>query len=168
MKRALSLLLALVLCAGLLSALGSASAASLEERQKIVVATALAYYEKGQSLQYDGNTICNDIARKYGGKTRSTNQEAPEYATPNETLYSVCSDFAHQVYYEAFRYSVGVVGTVFGDVFHRFLDAVHHPDRQDAVEIFGVPVGFRRGGAAGRRHHCDLQTRRRSHDDLRR
>ena len=107
MKRAISLLLALVLCVGLLSALGSASAASLEERQKIVVATALAYYEKGQSLQYDGNTICNDIARKYGGKTRSTNQEAPEYATPNETLYSVCSDFAHQVYYEAFRYQLG-------------------------------------------------------------
>ena len=104
-KRAVCLLLAAVLCASLLPALGvSAGAATLAERQQALVAVALAYHDKGHSVQYDGTSIVEDISRADGGKTRSTNQVAPEYATPHETMYSVCSDFAHQVYWEAFHY----------------------------------------------------------------
>ena len=78
---------------------------SLELRQQAVVVTALAYFDKGHSAQYDGASIC-DVPRVEGGRVRSTNMEPPEYATPDETLYSVCSDFCHQVYWEALRYSL--------------------------------------------------------------
>ena len=106
-KRGLCLLLTLALCAGLLAAFSvSASAETLEERQQAVVATALAYFDRGQGIQYDGTTIVDGVGRGSGGKTRSTNQEPPEYGTPHETLYSVCSDFAHQVYWEAFHYQL--------------------------------------------------------------
>ena len=106
-KRGLCLLLTLALCAGMLAMLGgTASAATLEERQQGVVAVAWAYYDKGHSVQYDGSTLVDTINRTDGGKTRSTNQVSPEYATPQETMYTVCSDFAHQVYYEAYRYQL--------------------------------------------------------------
>ena len=113
----LCLMLALSLCAGLLTVLGApVSAASLEERQQAVVAVAMAYYDKGRSVQYDGATIVDGVPRAPSGKTRSTNCEAPEYATANETLYSVCSDFAHQVYYEAFGYHIlGSAGACWTD-----------------------------------------------------
>ena len=106
--RSVCLLLALTFCAGLLPALTvGASAAVTEERQQALVATAMAYFDKGHSIQYDGSTIVGTIKRADGGKTRSTNQVAPEYATPQETMFSVCSDFAHQVYYETYRYQLG-------------------------------------------------------------
>ena len=106
-KRTFCLLLTLALAAGLLSAFSlGASADDLTERQQAVVAVAMAYYDKGQSVQYDGATIVDGIPRSPSGKTRSTNCEAPEYATSAETLYSVCSDYAHQVYYQAFGYHI--------------------------------------------------------------
>ena len=104
-KRAVCILLTAVLFAGLLPVLtvGAAAAETLEERQKAVVAVALAYFDKGRSVQYDGVTISPNAARGRG-YTRSTNEVSPEYATPDETMYSVCSDFAHQVFFDAFRY----------------------------------------------------------------
>ena len=104
-KRGLCLLLTMILAAGLLSGLTvGASALSLEERQQGVVAVAWAYFDKGHSVQYDGSTLVDDISRGDGGKTRSTYETSPESATPNETMFTVCSDFAYQVYYEACRY----------------------------------------------------------------
>ena len=106
-KRALSLILMLILTAGLLSGLTiGASAVTTAERQQAVVASAWAYYDKGHNVQYDGSTIVDFIPRGDGGKTRSTNQSSPEDATVQETMYTVCSDFAHQVYYETFRYQL--------------------------------------------------------------
>ena len=106
-KRVLSLLLIPALCAGILSALCPvASADTLSERQQALVAVAMAYYDKGHSVQYDGTTIVDSSPRAAGGRTRSTNREPPEYATPHETFYSVCSDFIDQVYWETFRYSL--------------------------------------------------------------
>ena len=103
-KRAVCMLLTAILFAGLLPVLtASASAMTLEERQQAVVAVALAYFDKGRGVQYDGVTI-SPGAKRGRGYTRSTNEVAPEYATPDETMYSVCSDYAHQVYYEACRY----------------------------------------------------------------
>ena len=83
-----------------------AAASSLSERQQAVIAAALAYFDKGHSVQYDGDTINRQIDRRDLGKTRSTNKVSPEYATPHETMYTVCSDFAHQIYYEAFRWEL--------------------------------------------------------------
>ena len=85
-KRGLCLLLTLILTAGLLSCLTvGASALSIEERQQAVVATALAYYDKGHWVQYEGTSVGDNIARQDGGKGRSTNQASPEYATPTST-----------------------------------------------------------------------------------
>ena len=106
-KRGLCLLLMLILCAGLLSGLTvNASAATLEERQQAVVAAALAYYDKGHSVQYEGTNLCDNIDRVDYGKSRSTYHSSPETATPDETMYTVCSDFAYQVYYEALGYKL--------------------------------------------------------------
>ena len=106
-KRGVCLALTLVLCAGLLPVFGvTASALSLEERQQAIMAVALAYFDKGHSVQYDGKTINKAISRLDYGKTRSTYKTSPETATPNETMYTVCSDFPCQVYWEAFRYEI--------------------------------------------------------------
>ena len=105
LKRRLCMLLAFVICAGATPVL-PVGAETLQERQQAVVAVAYAYFDKGQSVQYDGATLTDAIGRSDGGKTRSTNQVPPEYATPNETMFTVCSDFAHQIYYEAFRYQL--------------------------------------------------------------
>ena len=105
-KRSIGLLLTAVLFIGLLPVLAApAAAASLEERQQAIVAVCFAYFDKGRSVQYDGATISPGAIRGRG-YTRSTNEVSPEYATPDETMYSVCSDFAHQVYYDAFRYQL--------------------------------------------------------------
>ena len=109
-KRGLCLSLVLLLCAALLPVTG-ASAETLEERQQAVVDVAWAYYDKGHSVQYDGTPMVDEIDRSNLGKSRSTNEVSPEYATPNETMFTVCSDFAHQVYWEAFRYQIIPGGT---------------------------------------------------------
>ena len=107
MKRMLCLALALVLCAGLMPVIGvSAAETTIEEKQQAAVAVAMAYLDKGHSVQYGGETLVPGIDRGDGGKTRSTNQTTPEGATPQETMYTVCSDFAHQVYWEAFHYQL--------------------------------------------------------------
>ena len=111
-KRGLGMLLSAVLFMGLLPTLGApASAATLEERQQAIVDVAWAYYDKGHSAQYDGVKLVEEIERSDVGKTRSTNYVAPEYATPQETMYTVCSDFAHQVYWEAYHYELIPGGT---------------------------------------------------------
>ncbi len=107
MKRVCCALLILALSAGIVPTFGVvASAADLTERQQAVLAVAMAYYDKGEGMQYDGAAIVGPVNRKDGGKTRSTNCEPPEYATPNETLFSVCSDYCDQVYWEAFRFHI--------------------------------------------------------------
>ena len=107
LKKTVSLLLTLVTLAGLLSGLCiNAGAATLEERQKVVMATAFAYFDKGHSVQYDGKTQNTAIKRTDYGKTRSTYRSSPERATPNETMYTVCSDFPCQVYWDAFGYEL--------------------------------------------------------------
>ena len=102
--RICGLLLTAVMLAGLLPAF-SASAVSLEEKQRAVVLTAFAYYDKGAPVQYDSAEL-SAVAKKNGGAIRSTHECAPEYATPDETIYSVCSDFTYQVYYNAFGYRI--------------------------------------------------------------
>ena len=57
-KRALCVILTAVLFASLLPVLAvPAAAMTMEERQQAVVAVALAYFDKGRGVQYDGVTI---------------------------------------------------------------------------------------------------------------
>lgn len=108
-KRGLSLFLALLMLVGTLSGLSFGAAAvetTDEERGRQAVAVALAYFDKGHSVQYDGKSISTPPHRFDGGKTRSTNGVSPEFATPHETMYTVCSDFMHQIYWEAFRFDL--------------------------------------------------------------
>ena len=105
-KRFLCLALTLALCAGLLTVFTvSASAVTLEEKQRAVVLTAFAYYDKGRPVQYDSKGL-SDVSRVNGGAIRTTQDKAPEFATPDETIYSVCSNFCYQVYLNAFGYRV--------------------------------------------------------------
>ena len=101
-----SLLLTFVLLAGLLPMLATgASALTLEEKQRALVLTAFAYYDKGFPVQYD-STGLSVVGKSKHGPLRITYETAPEYATKDETLFSVCSDFCYQTFYDAFRYKL--------------------------------------------------------------
>ena len=71
-KRSLCMMLALIVCLSLLPAVG-VSAATVEEREQAAVAVALAYFDKGHSVQYEGTFLSDDVLRKDGGASRSTN-----------------------------------------------------------------------------------------------
>ena len=58
------------------------------DAREALVETAWAYYRKGKYVQYDGN--------------RRTNYASPEDATSQNTIYSVCSGFTFQTYYQTF------------------------------------------------------------------
>ena len=99
-----TLVMAVIMIAGMLPAMtASASAYTLEEKQRAVVMTAFAYYDKGIAVQYDSKSL-SAVSGAKGGATRTTQEVAPEEATPDETIYSVCSDFTYQVYYNAFGF----------------------------------------------------------------
>ncbi len=105
-KRICCLLLTIVMIVGLFPVLtGTASAVSLEEKQRAIILTAFAYYDKGAPVQYDSMGL-SDVKKARGGTLRSTHETPPEYASPDETAYSVCSDFTYQVYYDVFGYRV--------------------------------------------------------------
>ncbi len=103
-KRICCLLLTIVMIVGLFPVLtGTASAVSLEEKQRAIILTAFAYYDKGAPVQYDSMGL-SDVKKQRGGTLRSTHETPPEYASPDETAYSVCSDFTYQVYYDVFGF----------------------------------------------------------------
>ncbi|MBR2080552.1 MAG: hypothetical protein IJ980_02825, partial [Oscillospiraceae bacterium] len=104
-KRSVCLMLAALLCLGILPIFGAA-AETPEERQQALVTVGMAYYDKGHSMQYEGRPIVDDIPRVDGGKIRSCDKASPEYATPHNTLFSVCSTFMHDIYWDAFNYDL--------------------------------------------------------------
>ncbi|MBR2897820.1 MAG: S-layer homology domain-containing protein [Oscillospiraceae bacterium] len=111
-KRSVCLMLTAALCLGILPIFGTA-ADSMEERQQALVAVAMAYYDKGHSMQYDNKTVVDDVPRRDGGKTRSDALAPPEYATPHNTLFSVCSTYMHDIYWDAFNFGLsGTPGTI--------------------------------------------------------
>ena len=102
--RICSLLLLAVMILGLLPTVTAhASAATLEEKVQAIIATAWAYYDKGHPVQYDSAAL-SVVGKFKGGATRASRESAPEAATPDETIYSVCSDFTYQVYYDVFGF----------------------------------------------------------------
>ena len=92
--------------AGLLPVLtASAAATTLEEKQRAIVLTALAYFDKGRPVQYDSIELSYTTKSK-GGARRITMETAPEFATKDETWFSVCSDYPYQCYYNVFGYKL--------------------------------------------------------------
>ena len=116
--RFLALFLALTLCAGLLLLpagaadgdilIAPAPGAPVDKAtaQQAVIQTALAYYDKGMPIQYDSNGVTIQNKNDYGGACRLTSGEAPEEGGSDHTVYSVCSDYCYDVYFNAFGYKL--------------------------------------------------------------
>lgn len=71
-----------------------------EDLEDALATVALAYYMKGEQVQYDSGAL-NALALAYGGTNRLSYGAAPEYGTEDTTIYSVCSDYIDKVYREA-------------------------------------------------------------------
>jgi len=80
---------------------------TLENRQKAIVAEALAYYYKGTLDQY-GMQYLTVIPDQKGGPLRGNSLEynTPEAATEDNTLYQWCSSYAFDVVYNALGYKL--------------------------------------------------------------
>lgn len=77
------------------------AADTMTTMERALVETALAFYYKGGSVQYDSYYLAKG-ARYYSGILRQTNNREPEEASPDDIHYSVCSAFPHDAYYSAF------------------------------------------------------------------
>lgn len=81
--------------------------AELCDVQRAAVDTAVAYYNRGEPVQYD--SVVLTIQEKYvgdGAVMRETDFASPEDATVREHLFSVCSAYCFEVYYDAFGYQL--------------------------------------------------------------
>ena len=79
--------------------------------QQALQATALAFYDKGSMIQYD-SVAFTPVRSQDGGRYRQHHEKAPEFATPDTTLYCVCSGFVYEVYRQAL--GLRLAPTVFG------------------------------------------------------
>ena len=102
-KRLIVMLLAVVLVASLLPAAHAAS--SVKDFQDAIVETAMAYYYKGPLVQYD-STAMTAQSRLSHGESRISSGDPPEWAADDNTLFTVCSDFAYTVVYNACGYKL--------------------------------------------------------------
>lgn len=79
--------------------------AEYDLRVKALIETAMAYYRRGEALQYDSVALVNAGTRDGGiGLRRATDEVSPEDATMNTPMYFVCSTFIYNVLYEALGY----------------------------------------------------------------
>ena len=111
MRRLLSMLLCVCLCAGLLTGVTLPASAedfgdTEENFRRAIAETALAYYRKGAGVQYDSVALTFALKHKDGGLCRITSETPPEHASADNPLYTVCSDFCYSVYYDAFGYKL--------------------------------------------------------------
>lgn len=102
----LSFLLILCLCVSMVAGVSlPVSAAAIwtdrSVQQQIFTNTALAYFYKGDAMQYGSYYIASGY-RYAGGITRGTPNRSPEDATSEDKLYNVCSAYPHGIYFEAF------------------------------------------------------------------
>ena len=88
-------------------------------RQRAICETALAYHLKGESMQYDSAHLTY-LHQDDGGIKRQSSYVSPEDATPDHTLYTVCSSFAFEVYWEALRYPL--MGAFVNNGTHNYFD----------------------------------------------
>ena len=102
MKR---ILVALLLAALLLPLVQAASAETLTAQQQAVVQTAIAFYLKNPYMQY-GSLALTASAAQAKLIYRNDHLAAPEEATADRPLYSVCSTFCYLVYKHALGYDL--------------------------------------------------------------
>ena len=102
MKKIIAVILTL---ATLLVLAPAASAESLEEKQQAVVQTAIAYHLNNPYQQYDSIGITDEDKYK-GGNCRENQYVAPEACTPDQVIYTVCSSYCFEVYYDTFDYKL--------------------------------------------------------------
>lgn len=84
------------------------------DMEAALVEVAWDYYLKGTSIQYDSiefNTrgdVGSDVplSKTYGGAWRTNTFSTLEDATSHNTVFSVCSDYCWNVYYEALGYPI--------------------------------------------------------------
>ena len=108
MKKTMTRLLAVLLVACTLFAYlvpGAMAADDTATIQKALVETAKAYWYKGAAVQYDSSQMTHQT-RLTHGESRICSGTAPEWASDGDTLFSVCSDFVFNVYYNATGYEV--------------------------------------------------------------
>lgn len=103
MRKFLSILLVLITLMGLV--LPASAADSLTDMQKAVVETAAAFHFKGYAMQYD-STVLTDRAYVKGGSIRNHKYTTPEEATSDRNIFTVCSSFCFEVYYNALGYEL--------------------------------------------------------------
>lgn len=149
MKKLIALLLA-VACIASLIVLPASAAEELDTAtiQKAVLETAYAYYRKGLGVQYDSTEMTRQN-RIISGPARLTSGDSPEMAAHDYTVYTVCSDWCYDVYYNAFGYKLAgsarncltfnMTPTPTSDPtvvlkFGLWMDDVHTRDRQEFIE----------------------------------
>ncbi|MBO4412328.1 MAG: PT domain-containing protein, partial [Lachnospiraceae bacterium] len=71
-----------------------------EQKQQVLIQTALAYYYHNPYVQYDGKTITES------GIQRHMDSGTPEDAALDSEVYSVCSNYCYKVYWESFHYKI--------------------------------------------------------------
>ena len=77
-----------------------------ENFRKAIAETALAYYRKGAGVQYDSIAMTYIIKHQGCGLCRISSQTPPEYSSADNPLYTVCSDYCYNVFYDAFNYKL--------------------------------------------------------------
>ena len=71
-----------------------------EQKQQILVQTAMAYYYHNPYVQYDGQTVTES------GIQRPADWGTPEDAALDSQVYSVCSNYCYKVFWESFNYKI--------------------------------------------------------------
>ena len=71
-----------------------------KELQQMIVETAMAYRFHNPYVQYDSTPICADQTG------RCTSCDAPEMAEADTMVYSVCSNYMYDIFYDAFGYKL--------------------------------------------------------------
>lgn len=80
-----------------------------DPREAAIAETAAAYWRKGAAMQYDSSPLTiydkNNFTNK--GPLRMSDGAAPECATKDRTVYTVCTSFAMEVYRHAIGWDQG-------------------------------------------------------------
>ena len=77
----------------------------MELWRKALIETAMAYWNRGVYAQYDSEPMTYQERTKTG-PSRLCSGAAPEMASGDWTLYTVCSDFCYNVYKNCFDYEL--------------------------------------------------------------
>lgn len=73
---------------------------TLTQEQQAVIDVANAFYWRGSAIQYDDYSMTYQTSDSR--KRRSMYTHTPEEATLQDIKYHVCSEYVHNIYYEAF------------------------------------------------------------------